>query len=47
MISFKSAVKQIISLLKLLPVNSNNYFQYLRQKYRPFVSNVTFYFRKI
>ena len=25
MISFKSAVKQMFSLLKLLPVNSNNY----------------------
>ena len=47
MIGFKSAVKQIISLFKLLPVNSNNYGKYLRQKYRPFVSNVAFYFHKI
>jgi hypothetical protein len=43
---FKSAVKKVIHLLKLLPVNRNNYSQFLWQKYGPFVSNTTYYFRK-
>ena len=43
---FSSAVKLIICVLRLLPINKTNYLCYLRQKYETFASKTVFQYGK-
>ena len=47
MVKFSSAVRSILCILKLLPINKTNYLSYLRQKYGPFVSDSALQYGKI